>query len=321
VKNVVLPLVLVITISLVFSTQDAFAVEPNCTVDDGTIQRLSIDQMYIATTNGKLAKLQIGGLPMTDKGKWCEIGDFKVNGMGDNKKCTDIALDSSVPRPYPLYCVTFMDDSRLYSVDRKTGVLTEIGLLLSDCDVTKQIKQINTLEIDTAGVVYAGGFNGRLWNVDLNTGCLTFRALILDPLDNKFLNLSGDGAFDLIDANLFITSQNCKDHGHVECANGDDGLYKINLVTFDATFIGTTGQKNAFAMDMLPFNGNLCGVTKGGTLFEIKQNADPVLSLATSNIIDGSLLFANGGTALQQLVGGILVQINKLNLLVSLIFS
>jgi hypothetical protein len=341
VKNVVLPLVLVISLSLVFTTQDAFAVIPDCTTA-GIKGTLTTDQMYIATVDGKLAKLQIGGLPMTDKGKFCIVGPFNT-AAGANKKCTDIALDSSVAAPFPMYCVTFNSDSRLYSVDRNTGAVTEIGKLLRDCDVTKHIKSINTFEIDTAGLSYVGGFDGRFWNIDLATGCLTFRALLVDPDDpnpTNGLNLSGDGAYELIQADMFLTAQRCDKlhgplsghtvaaNGHVDtgvgsvgCAVGEDGLYNVNLVTFDVTFIGTTGQKDAFAMDMRPFDGNLCGVTKGGTLFELKQDSTPVATMATSNIVGGGLLFANGGTALQQLVGGILVEINKLNLLVSLIFS
>ena len=340
-----MPLVLVITISLVFSTQDAFAVIPNCTTDDGTIETLTSDQMYIATTDGQLAKLQIGGLPMIDKGKFCIIGDFKIGGTGSNKKCTDVSLDSSAGVPYPMYCVTMGGDSRFYTVDRKTGDLTKVGVndgkLLRNCNPNDPITQINTFEIDTGGLAYVGGFDGRWWQLDLTAGCLTLRGLLVDkddPNPNNGLNLSGDAAYELVGAKMFVTGQNCDDlhhplsahtvaaNGHVDtgalgCGPGEDGLYLINLVTNVVSFVSTTGQVDAFAMDIRPIDGNLCGVTKGGTLFELDQDGSQITTMATSNIVGGGLLFANGGTALQQLVGGILVEINKFNLMLSLIFS
>jgi len=345
VKNVVLPLVLVITLSLVFGAQEAFAVIPNCTVDDGTIEKLTGQQMYIANTAGQLAKLQIGGLPMTDKGKFCIVGDFKVGGVGSNKKCTDIGLDPSSGSPsvnWPLYCVTFKSDSSLYSVDRKTADLTFIGKLEQNGNVNDIIKQINTFEIDTGGLAYAGGFDGRWWQLDLANGHLTIRKDFLVDKDDTGsptrLNLSGDAAYDLDTATMLVTAQSCAVlhdpasghtiavNGHddtaVGCAADEDGLYSINLVTNVVSFVSTTGESNAFAMDMRPFtDGNLCLVTKGGTLTELQIDGTFVSTSATTNIVGGGLLFANGGTALQQLVGGILDEINKFNLLIDLIFS
>jgi len=338
VKNVVLPLVLVITISLVFSTQDAFAVEPNCTVDDGTIEQITGDQMYIATTGGQLAKLQIGD---ADKGKFCIVGDFKVGGAGSNKACTDIALDSTVS-PNTLFCVTFGSDASLYSVDRKTADLTLIGIMEQNGNVNLKIKQINTFEIDTGGLAYAGGFDARWWQLDLTTGHLIIlKDFLVDKDDTGSptrLRLSGDASYELVSAEMFLTAQDCDDlhnpasghtvaiNGHVDtgalgCGPGEDGLYRLNLVTNVVSFVSTTGLVDAFAMDMRAFDGNLCQVSKGGTLSEQQQDGTIIGTTATSNLIGGGLLFANGGTSLQQLVGGILDEINKLNLLIDLIFS
>ena len=345
-KNVVLPLVLVITISLVFGTQEAFAVLPDCTTDDGTIESLTGDQMYIATTTGQLAKLQIGGLPMTDKGKFCIVGDFKVGGAGSNKKCTDIALDST-SSPNPLYCVTFGSDSTLYLVDRKTGDLTIKGKLEQNGNVNKVISSINTFDIDTGGLAYAGGFDGRWWQINLSDGHLTIRKDFLVDKDDTGsptpLKLSGDAAYELVSATMFVTAQDCDilhnpasghtngANGHVDtgalgCGPNEDGVYNINLVTNVVSFVGTTGLVDAFAMDLAASTNNLCGVTRGGTLFEIQQDGTSVGTMTTSNIAGCAtfpicLLFANGGTSLQQLVGGMLVEINKLGLLLDLIFS
>ncbi len=348
-KNVVLSLLLVVTLSLVFGAQEAFAVVPNCTVDDGTIEKLTGDQMYIATTTGQLAKLQIGGLPMTDKGKFCIVGDFKVGGIGSNKLCTDVSLDPSSGSPsvdWPMYCITFNSDSRLYSVDRKTGDLTKIGpndgRLLINCDVNKLVNTLNTFEIDTGGLAYAGGFMGRWFQLDLTTGCLQIlKDFLVDKDDTGSptrLKLSGDGAYELVSATMFVTASDCDvlhnplsahtvaANGHVDtgalgCGPNEDGLYNINLATNVVTFISTTGLVDTFAMDMRAFDGNLCQVSKGGTLSEQQQDGTIIGTTATSNLIGGGLLFANGGTALQQLVGGILVEINKFNLLIDLIFS
>ena len=306
-----------------FSTQDAYA-DPDCSKST-----ISFDDMYIASKDKFLAILEVSS------GIWCKVGNFLEGST--LRDLTDIALDSTGVGLDPLYGLGFdtTGNSKLWLIDRGTGALTLVGPLRDCTGSGNIIKSINALDIDTGGIAYAAGHDGRLWNVDLTDGCVVFRALLVDPLaPGKGLNIAGDLAWDLNDGNMFVTAKDCsKLHrpaapgvphgGHADtCANGDDGLYKIMVIdaSFDTVFIGTLGFPNVFAMDLLAFSDTLCAVTRGGTLLEVTKWGAPVKDMPTDILgAATTLLFANGGTALQQLVGGLLIPIEKAQLLLDLI--
>jgi len=298
-----LGLVLVLPILLVISTQDAYAVPPDCTT-----ATLFSNEMYIVSNTGQLHKIDIN----TNPAATCLLGDMKVGGVGANIQCTDIALDPTT-NPDAMYCVTMGQSSALYTINRLTGDAAFVGDLCRNGDcLNKRVKDVNGADFDFGGLFYAVSQNGNLWRVDKTNGDLGF-------LGNLGHTSSGDLAYDPVTAQMYWSTRTCPIAQDPDCAGNKDGLFKINLVAITATFVKALDLQFVFALDFTSV-GELCGLTgvKTGNvsldqaqfLSTTPASASGVMVKATSPV-----LIANGGTALNLLLGGMEIAVDKLTLI------
>ncbi len=296
-KNVLAGLLGVVLLLVLINSQDAYAVDPDCTTA-GVRNLLAADHMYVGTTNGSLVKVDAVD---PDKGTTCIFPNFMTEeSSGTVLICQDLALH---PTNGLLYCIF---GNKLYTINRDEPEKSPDAIgSLKDGGFT--INKINALEFDHGGNLYAarnnGGFacdntGGSFYDVNVNNAKLTFRG-------NLGGKSSGDLIYNHVGANMFWTSECCPG-----CVPGNDGLFVINLNTNMATFKVDLGHTDVFAGDMVT-SGNICYVTKQGILFET-DNAGNVIGL---DMDIGAL--ANGGTANQILVGGVSLIIDKISLLLA----
>jgi len=321
-NRVLLGLVLVLPILFVINSQDAYAL-PDCV--SGSKATLFGDEMYIVTpfinqpdptpnTPPNLNKLDL------DDATHCVIGTTNLAGSATLITCTDIAL-RPVVGPDELLCITFgSSPGKLFELDRSNGDASLKGSLFRDGDSTKEVTDLNALECDSAGLCYAWAINGALYLIDPTNGDLGLLAVL--PIGS-----SGDLAWDPVSANMYGTSPSCPILQDADCgagvSNEKDGLWRINLVDYSVTFIKSLEKRDVFALDFTAV-GMLCGVTG-----EFGSNPDKGIFLSTDTTPLGAITFistgncdptlgpitcliATGGTFLNLLLGGQLVDIDKL---------
>jgi hypothetical protein len=295
VNKVLLPLVLIISMSVMMGMQSAYAT-PDCATA-GIREGLKSNELYVGDQNGRLWKVD------TNDADACSLGLMKpFPSATAGIKCTDVALDATPiggPLTDRLYCITFSD---LYEIDRDTAAATFIGNLM---DGIVNVVDMNALEIDFGGLAYTAAISGNFYTLDLTDGSLDFKKDLGHPS-------AGDLAWYAQTGKMYWTSTDCP-----ACIPVRNGLFVIDLVTFTATFIDTTTFLNVFAMDFIPVDNNLHFVTQSGKLVEMEKDGDQVgLTLTTAPLVR-----AFGGTANQILVGGMKVAIDTTALMLAGIYT
>lgn len=270
------------SISLIIGYQNAYAAQPDCTTP-GTLEGLTNKEMYVGDEDGKLWKVHI------DDGLACSLGTMKTP-AGATVRCTDVGLDPTTT-PFTLYCITFSD---FYMIDRDDVEAHFIGNLM---DGIVNVVDMNAMEIDSAGLVYAASISGNFYTIDKTDGSLSFRKDLGHPS-------AGDLAWYPPTGKMYWTSTDCPSPA-CSPANSKNGLYVIDLVTNIATFIDSTGFNNMFAGDFAPGQVNMHFVNLAGKLFEFEKDAD----IVGAPIDTSPTVRAFGGTANTALVGGLKVAI------------
>jgi len=300
-------LALVLSLTVIVGSQNAYAgVPPPDCVGAGKAL-LPNNEIYIGDESGVLHKVVTSGV---DKGNNCAVGTMK-NGVSPFQTlfCKDIALN---PVDEKLYCVAL---DALWEIDRSDpsssdfkGDLTLGGFTIDD---------INALEFDHGGVLYAARFNtlGSFYNVDTSDGDLQFRAHLNNPPTSVGGRSSGDLIYHHVTGDMFWTSKRCPTSPPESCANANhDGLYLIDLATDTSSFVKSTGHRDVFAGDILT-NGNLCFVTNNGRLYQTDLNGNQIGSNMVLLTASGNLLRAFGGTSNQLLLGGVSFLLDTTSLL------
>jgi len=291
VKNVfVLLLGIVLTLTVIVGSQDAYAGAPPPPDCGAGIANLANNEIYVVDESGDLHKIVTSGV---DKADNCKVGTIKDK---DNQStiiaCGDIALH---PTNGKLYCVGL---SKLWIINRSDPTMTEE---VGPTKVGGVSISLNALEFDHGGALYASRFNlaTSFYDVSTVSGGLILR-------DN--LNIgrsSGDLIYDLVSADMFITIRGCT---HVDCVDaGNDALYLIDLGTNTASFVADTLHPRVFAGDLLT-SGNLCFVTNLGIMFQTDLDGNVIGGIAGDVEVrddNDELILANGGTSNQLLLGGL----------------
>jgi len=289
---------LVLTLTVIVGSQNAYAgVPPPDCVGAGKAL-LPNNEIYVGDEFGVLHKVVTSGV---DKGNNCAVGTMK-NGAspGQTLVCKDIALD---PTDEKLYCVA---QDALWEINRltpssstKKGDLTLGGF---------SIDNINALEFDHGGVLYAARFNtlGSFYNVNTANGDLNFRAHLNNFPTSIGGRSSGDLIYHHVTGDMFWTSKRCPTVAPEFCTAGNDGLYLIDLGTDTSSFVKDTGHVDVFAGDILT-NGKLCFVTHEGKMYQTELNGDIIPGEITILISTNPdvILKAFGGTSNQLLLGGL----------------
>jgi len=301
VKNVfVLLLGIVLTLTVIVGSQDAYAGAPPpvCTGTAAQIAALESNEIYVSDESGDLHKVVTSGV---DKGQNCNVGTIKDK---DNQSttivCNDIALH---PTNGKLFCIGL---SKLWIINRSDPTQTE------EVGPTKasgvSINQLNALEFDHGGALYAARFNTATSFYDVSTvnGGLILRA----NLNVGFS--SGDLVYDLDSAGMFLTIRGCTNVACVDAAN--DALYFINLNTNTASFVADTLHPKVFAGDILT-SGNICWVSNAGVMFQTDLAGNVMAGEMTITDVNGDAIKAAGGTANQLLLGGLKVLLDTTSLL------
>ncbi len=283
VKKIAVALAIVFTISVLSSSQDAWALSGNCAADGVLLPT----EMYVSDNIGDLYKIE------TSDGSSCLVASMGIF-------MTDLALDANNQKLYGI------DQSpQCYQINRITGATTAgsapimLGALL--------ISDLNSFEIDPAGNAWVAGMLGNLYTMNVSTCALTFKTNLSTAV-TAIVRASGDLMFDLGSNNdLYLTSFDCDN-----CSTGNDGLYKIFIPTLTTTFVADTGFKQVFAGDFISATQTMCFVTQTTELFELDK--------AGVNKMNGPLIHptfldtavqAFGGTGIQTFVGGIGLTLDK----------
>ncbi len=282
VKKIAVALAIVFTISVLSSSQDAWALSGNCAPDGVLLPT----EMYVSDNIGDLYKIE------TSDGSNCFIGN-----MGSFM--TDLALDANNQKLHAI------DGTKCYEINRMTGASTagSAPLMLG----AAPISDLNSFEIDPSGNAWVAGLLGKLYTMNVSTCALTFQTNLF-TLVTAVVRASGDLMFDLGSNNdLYLTSFDCDN-----CSTGNDGLYKIFIPTLTTTFVADTGFKQVFAGDFISATQTMCFVTQTTELFELdKAGVNQMNGPAFNPTFIDTAVQAFGGTGIQTFVGGIGLTLDK----------
>ena len=210
-KNLVLALALVFTLSVLMSTQYAYAAHTgddhltgNCITSASAVYGaapaqnnplLRDTEIYIGDSLGRLHKIE------QSDGTSCTFGLMTYTdlaGTMQTAKCTDMALDSTNQK---LHCIDDSpnknpEQSQCFEIDRTSAVATAQGSITLGGN---NRNNLNAMEIDNFGTAWVASDTGLLYNLDVtNCNLSNQKSLFTTGADaTNPVRSSGDLVFDI----------------------------------------------------------------------------------------------------------------------------